>query len=176
VRRKEMQAAAKLLGGELHVCGFEDGALADAPPARKKVLEVLRRFRPTLVLGHAPEDYHPDHRAAAALVEAATWQSASRGQKSRLPPLDEPPELWWMDCVNRAGFEPGFYVDVTPFVDLKEQMLRCHASQLGRGRDPDFVPLVDLMRLQLSARGAEAGVTAAEAFRIHRSFKRTRAW
>jgi LmbE family N-acetylglucosaminyl deacetylase len=90
--------------------------------------------------------------------------------------LDEPPELWWMDCVNRAGFEPGFYIDVSPFVELKERLLQCHASQIQRGQDRDFAPLADLMRLQLAARGAEAGVVAAEAFRIHRSFKRTRAW
>jgi LmbE family N-acetylglucosaminyl deacetylase len=176
VRGKEMQASAKKLGAELFTCAFEDGTLADTQPARKKVMEVLRRFRPTLVLAHAPEDYHPDHKAASALADAVTWFCASRGQKSRLPPLEEPPELWWMDCVNRMGFEPGFYIDVSPFVELKERLLQCHASQIQRGGDRDFVPLLELMRLQTAARGAEAGVAAAEAFRIHRSFKRTRAW
>lgn len=176
VRLKEMRASAKLLGAELFTCGFEDGTLEDSVAARKKLIDVLRRFRPTLVLAHSPQDYHPDHRAACALTDAATWFCASRGRKSRLPPLDEPPELWWMDCVNRAGFEPGFYIDVSPFVELKERLLQCHASQIQRGQDRDFAPLADLMRLQLAARGAEAGVTAAEAFRIHRSFKRTRAW
>jgi LmbE family N-acetylglucosaminyl deacetylase len=176
VRRREMAASSKLLGAEMFSCGFSDSALSDDVPSRRKLMDILRRFRPTLVLGHAAEDYHPDHRAASALVEAATWLAASRGQKSRLQPLEEPPELWWMDCVNRAGFEPGFYVDVSPFVELKERMLRCHASQIQRSRDREFAPLVDLMRLQLAARGAEAGVAAAEAFRIHRAFKRTRAW
>jgi LmbE family N-acetylglucosaminyl deacetylase len=176
VRRREMAASAKLLVSELFTCGFKDGTLADTLPARKKLMEVLRRFRPTLVLAHAPEDYHPDHQAAAALADAATWICASRGQKSRLPPLDEPPELWWMDCVNRTGFEPGFYIDVAAFVELKARLLECHASQIQRGADREFTPLVELMRLQSAARGAEAGVAAAEAFRIHRSFKRTRAW
>ncbi len=173
---KRCRLRRRLLGAELFTCEFEDGTLADTPPARKKVIDVLRRFRPTLVLAHAPEDYHPDHKAAAALTDAATWFCASRGHKSRQAPLDEPPELWWMDCVNRAGFEPGFYIDVTEFVELKERLLQCHASQIQRGEDRDFVPLLNLMRLQMAARGAEAGVAAAEAFRIHRSFKRTRAW
>jgi N-acetylglucosamine malate deacetylase 1 len=176
VRRKEMQASSKLLGAELFTCDFEDGTLEDTLASRKKVSDVLRRFRPTLVLAHAPQDYHPDHQAASALTDAATWFCASRGQKSRQAPLEEPPELWWMDCINRASFEPGFYVDVTGFVELKERLLRCHASQIERGKDRDFVPLLDLMRLQMAARGTEAGVAAAEAFRIHRSFKRTRAW
>lgn len=176
VRRKEMQSALKLLGGQLFACGFPDGALEDSPRTRKKLMAVVRRFRPTLLLAHAPEDYHPDHRATSELADAVAWFSASRGQKSNAPPLDEPPELWFMDCINRTGFEPGFYVDVSDLLELKEQMLACHRSQLARGQDRDFAPLADLMRSQSAARGAEAGVAAAEAFRIHASFKRSRAW
>lgn len=176
VRLKEMRASMDLLAAELFTGGFPDGTLADSAEARGKLMEILRQFRPSLVLAHSPNDYHPDHRAASTLADVATWICASRGQESKLSPLAEPPELWWMDCVNRADFEPGFYVDVSGFVELKEKLLQCHASQIQRGADRDFAPLVDLMKLQLAARGAEAGVTAAEAFRIHRSFKRTRAW
>jgi hypothetical protein len=55
-------------------------------------------------------------------------------------------------------------------------MLRCHASQLRRDRDEDFAPLEDLMRRQYQTRGEQSSVTAAEAFRIERAFKRARAW
>jgi N-acetylglucosamine malate deacetylase 1 len=176
IRLKEMQASAAVLGAELFTGGFPDGTLNDSSEARRTVMDILRQFRPTLVLAHSPQDYHADHRAASTLAEIATWISASRGQESELPPLAEPPELWWMDCINRTGFEPGFYVDISNFVDLKHQLLNCHASQLQRGADRNFAPLAELMQLQMTARGAEAGVAAAEAFCIHRSFKRMRAW
>lgn len=176
VRRAEMRAAAGLLGAELFTGEFPDGTLADSAAARGQLLDILREFRPTLVLAHAADDYHADHRAASALADVASWTCASRGPESRFPPLAEPPELWWMDCINRGGFEPGFYIDVSRHVELKEQLLLCHQSQIQRGTDREFAPLIDLMKLQLAARGAEAGVAAAEAFRIHRSFKRTRAW
>ena len=93
VRRKEMQAAAKMLGAELFFGNFRDGELADAVPARRVVVEILRRFRASLVLAHAPEDYHPDHRAASAVAEAATWFAASRGHRTKYAPLTEPPAL-----------------------------------------------------------------------------------
>jgi LmbE family N-acetylglucosaminyl deacetylase len=95
---------------------------------------------------------------------------------TREPPLERQPALWWMDTVGMTGFEPGFFVDVSARVDLKHGMLRCHASQLRRGREPDFAPLEDLMRRQYQVRGAQAGVAAAEAFRIYTAFKRARAW
>jgi LmbE family N-acetylglucosaminyl deacetylase len=171
-----MSAAARLLGAELFCGGVADGAMADDRATRLLLVELYRRFRPTLVLAHWPGDYHADHRAAAALAEAASWFCASRGQKTKSPPLSAPPELWLMDTVSMSGFEPGFYVDISRFLPLKEEMLACHRSQIARGDDNGFSPLADLMRLQAGARGAQAGVAAAEAFRAVHAFKRTRAW
>ena len=175
-RRREMAAAARLLKAELFWLGIPDSTLADNQPTRQKLTEVFRRFRPTLVLAHAAEDYHPDHRTAGALAEAASWFCASRGFLTRSAPLSVPPALWWMDTLNLSRSEPAFFVDISTYLALKEEMLACHRSQLARGKDGDFSPLRDLMRQQAAARGMQSGVTAAEAFRAHHAFKRARAW
>jgi len=176
VRRGEAAAASKLLGAELLTGEFPDGELADGNEQRRKMIAIYREFRPTLVLAHAPCDYHPDHRAASALAEAASWFSASGGYMPEHKSLDTQPALWWMDSINMSGFEPGFFVDVSQFADLKHKMLRCHESQLSRWADRDFSPLEEMMRGQYTARGAQAGVSAAEAYRIHPAWKRVRAW
>jgi LmbE family N-acetylglucosaminyl deacetylase len=176
VRRREMQAAAKRLGAKLFRGTFADGTLSDTAAGRRRLVDVFRAFRPTLVLAHFPGDYHPDHRAASQLAEAATWFASSHGQVTKQPPLETPPALWWMDCIQGHGFEPSLYVDISDFVELKHELLACHASQLSRSADSDFASLADLMRRQFENRGAEAGVAAAEAFRPHLVFKRARAW
>jgi N-acetylglucosamine malate deacetylase 1 len=176
VRRKEMASSARLLGAQLFLGGFSDSTLEDGAAQRRALTDIYRRFRPTLVLAHAPEDYHPDHRAASALAEAASWFCASRGQKTSRPALDRPPQLWWMDTLSMSGFTPGFYVDVSAHVKLKAEMLACHKSQLRRGADSDFSPLDELMRLEAQARGGQAGVSGAEAFRACHAFMRGRAW
>lgn len=176
MRKREMQAAVRLLGAELFTLNQPDGTLADSVPLRGRLVEVYRRFRPTLVLAHAPEDYHPDHRAAGSLAEAASWFCASRGHKTRSEPLAAPPALWWMDTLDMNGFAPGFFIEVSMYVSLKEQMLACHRSQLARSGDRDLGSLVELLRLRSRARGRQAGVEAAEAFRWHLAFHRARAW
>ena len=176
VRRDEAAAATKLLGAELLTGDFPDGELADTMEARRKLISIYRGFRPTLVLAHAPADYHPDHRAASALAEAASWFAASGGYMPEHPALSSQPALWWMDTINMSGFEPSFFVNVSQFAELKHQMLRCHQSQLARWQDRDFSPLEEVMKAQYSARGAQAGVAAAEAFQIHSAWKRARAW
>ena len=175
-RRKEMRAAAKVLGAELFLGEFPDGTLVDGIPQRAKVVEIFRQFQPSLVLAHSQADYHADHRAASVLAEAVSWFCCSRGHKTKSVPLHSPPALWWMDTINMSGFEPEFFIDISEELPIKVQMLGCHRSQLTRGKDGDFSPLAELMRLQALARGAQSGVRAAEAFQAHNVFKRARAW
>ncbi len=176
LRRKEMAASAEVLGAQLFTANISDGTLTDDFRTRRTLIEIFRRFRPTLVLAHTPEDYHPDHRAASLLTEAASWFCASRGHRTKSPALASAPALWWMDTIDMSAFTPGFYVDISGQLSIKTQMLACHQSQLARGKDPDFSPLAELMRLQYRTRGMQAGVEAAEAFRAHFAFKRGRAW
>lgn len=176
LRHSEMTVAAGLLGAELFWTGFSDGELSDTTEARMKLVEVFRVFRPTLVIAHSACDYHPDHQAASKLAEAATWICASRGQVTESPPMPSSPALWWMDTIEMHGFAPGFYVDVSPYLNLKREMLGCHKSQLARGGEADFSPLEEVMNRLANVRGAQCGVEAAEAFRIHTAWKRTHAW
>jgi LmbE family N-acetylglucosaminyl deacetylase len=175
-RRKEMIASARMLGARLFFGTVPDGRLADEAPTRLKLIEIFRQFKPTLVLAHPPEDYHFDHRSASALAEAATWFCASRGHKTRSAPIPRAPSLWWTDTVGMHAFTPGFFVDITETISLKARMLACHETQLRRGVDEDFCSLQEFMQLQSRARGMQAGVQAAEAFRLHVVFKRARAW
>ncbi len=176
VRRGEMKESAELLGAELIECGVGDGELFDNVESRKTVVESFRQFRPTLVLAQTANDYHPDHRAASELAEAASWFSASTGHKTDAAPLARPPSIWWMDNIEAIDFTPQFFIDVSEFVDLKRRLIRCHSSQLARGKNADFSPLEEMMIRQCHMRGAQSGVVAAEAFRSHIAWKRARAW
>ena len=175
-RRDETQAAADVLGAQLFWFASADGELFDTLDNRRKLIEIYRQFAPTLVIGHAPEDYHPDHQAASSLAQAVSWFASSRGHVTDSKATDAPPAIWFADTINMMGFAPGFYVDVSEQVSVKKQMLNCHRSQLERAGDKDFAPLMDLMLRQCQARGAQAGVQAAETFRSYQAFKRVPAW
>jgi len=140
MRRREMAAAARLLGAEAIFGKVPDGHLADAPAQRRIVLEAYRRFRPTLVLAHNPNDYHADHRAASALAEAASWFCASLGHKTRSLALETQPALWWMDTVNMVGCEPGDFAAVEAALAPMARVV-IHAGSSGAARGvPDFHP------------------------------------
>lgn len=175
-RRRETESAARLIGAEVFFLDVSDGELADTAALRLRLTELLRRFGATLVIGHAGDDYHPDHRAAARLAFAASWFAASPGQKTDSPPLSVAPALWEMDTVSGLAFEPHFAIDITEHIDVKRRMLRAHASQLQRAGDSDFAPLDRLMERQAALRGEQFGTPWAEAFRWSRVWNRCRAF
>jgi len=175
MRQAEATQAAAIVGARLFWFGANDAELFDGLPQRRALVEIYRQFRPTLIIAHFAQDYHPDHRAAAQLAEAASWFCASRGYKTESPALEAAPAVWFADALNMSGFAPHFFIDVSQQLELKKKMLACHQSQIRRGGDRDFAPLTELMLHQAQSRGAEAGVFAAEAFAAHHVFKRARA-
>jgi len=175
-RREEAGQAAKIVGAELFWFACPDGELYDNYENRRKLMEIYRQYKPTLLIGHNNKDYHPDHRAAYALTEAASWFCASRGHITDTAPLPAPPVLWLADSINMAQFDPDFYIDITGFMDVKRSMLACHKTQLVRGKDGDFTPLLEMMTRQVHTRGSQANVEEAEAFCAHHALKRALAF
>ncbi len=108
VRRQEAGVAAEILGATLFWFGAGDGELFDSYENRQQLMEFFRQFRPTLVITHAGEDYHADHRAASALAEAASWFCGSRGHVTDSPAVQTPPKLWFADTLGMSGFSPDF--------------------------------------------------------------------
>jgi LmbE family N-acetylglucosaminyl deacetylase len=69
VRRKEQEAAAKILGAELVMLGFRDEYVFDNEAARNVVMDLYRRVKPDFILTHWNGCYHPDHRSVEKLTD-----------------------------------------------------------------------------------------------------------
>jgi LmbE family N-acetylglucosaminyl deacetylase len=79
-----------------------------------------------------------------------------------------------MDNPTGLGFEPEAYVDITPVMELKRQMLRQHHSQDAWIRAIyDDASITDMMDRNAAIRGAAAGVGFAEGFREVKTYPRT---
>jgi bacillithiol biosynthesis deacetylase BshB1 len=134
-RRAEAEAAAALLKVEELVfldCG--DGGLRTGPDEEDALIQVLRRYRPDLILGPSPSDRHPDHGRAHRLVAAASYYSGltSRGDSAPHRPAAV------FSYMQHDPFEPSFIVDVSSTWHIKLEALAAYGSQLhqpGIGRD-----------------------------------------
>ncbi len=149
-RRSEAMAAAALLGVEPIFLDRVDGELSGDREATTKIEAVFLDFAPDLVITHAPNDYHPDHRALSILVRDAA--------RFRAPVV-------YADTLMGAGFEPTIYVDITSEFDLKRQAIRRHVTQ----RPERFVEACEIWN-RFRALQCNAPTAYAEAFRFEPTY------
>ncbi|MCG6154525.1 PIG-L deacetylase family protein [Rubinisphaera margarita] len=178
VRRGEAEKAAALLGAE-YVCGeFGDLAIFNDDPSRRRVTEIIRKARPDIVITAPHRDYHCDHEATGTLVRDACFGSTIPNYKTHqwdpAPYLDHLPHLYYVDPVEGTDYygnpqTPAFVIDISSKIDLKLEMLACHASQRDwlrkiHGMDE----YIDSCRRWSATRGQEHGFEYGEGFSQHK--------
>jgi LmbE family N-acetylglucosaminyl deacetylase len=144
IRERELREAARIIGfDDLHLLGYRDRELAEAPPSqvRSALVAIIRRERPAVVFTFDPNGFntHPDHLAisrftsdAVAAAADPRWHPDS-GQPYAVPRLLWTPPLAPWDWSKRARpeAEPGadFVIDVSQWRARREAALRAHRTQ-----------------------------------------------
>src|SRR6266404_2731742 len=178
IRRNEAASAASLIGAEYRCAEFRDLAIFSDDVSRRRVVEVLRRTKPDLVLTSSPIDYMADHEHTSALVRDACFAAPARNYHTRdvqqALPLKAIPHLYYMDPVGGVDPEgrpvgPDFYVDVKSVFEKKTEMLARHKSQREwlqkhHGID-DYLVIMERWTREF---GRRAGVELAEGFRRYK--------
>ncbi len=72
-RTAEVQETAKILGITSQVLDIHDGELEPTLENRRTITRLIRDWKADIVLGHRPNDYHPDHRAVGQLIQDASY-------------------------------------------------------------------------------------------------------
>ncbi|MGD8237703.1 MAG: PIG-L family deacetylase [Armatimonadota bacterium] len=136
LRREEAQKAAELIGARCHPGLVNDIEIYYADDLLRRVTAVVREVEPEIVLIPSPVDYMEDHQNTSRLMVTACFCRGMRNWRSD-PPRDPTMQDVYvyhaqphssLDILRHAVV-PSLFVDVSDKIDLKEQMLRCHATQ-----------------------------------------------
>jgi bacillithiol biosynthesis deacetylase BshB1 len=136
IRKKEALKAAEILGLKVREnMGFKDGNVSVTPEARLKVIRILRKYRPNIVLTHYWDDKHPDHVHTSRLVAEAIHHSGLAKIKTGQP-RHRPPVLLYFKLP--ANLTPSFVVDVSEYNELRKAAIGAYRSQLfdASSREP----------------------------------------
>jgi LmbE family N-acetylglucosaminyl deacetylase len=175
-RREEQIEASRRLGGTaVHVLDHVDGELDADRATRAQVCEVIRRTRPTVVVGHDPwKRYrlHPDHRAAGQLcidgIVAARDPFFHPEQlvDGLVPHRPDALLLFEADEVNHHETveEQDLQARLHALEAHRTQMETTHFYKVTEG-DP-LEQFRTRQRARLEAAGDVAGVPLAEAFHL----------
>lgn len=127
IRAAEAQEAARRLNVARRInLGLPDGHVRATDEAREKVVEVIRKYRPVIVLSPRPDDLHPDHAHTATLVrEAAFLAGVARFGKGGAP--HRPRSV--LQYAAHTLFAPSFVVDISEHFEAKKHAALAYRSQ-----------------------------------------------
>ncbi|WP_026763456.1 bacillithiol biosynthesis deacetylase BshB1 [Sediminibacterium salmoneum] len=133
IRDEEAAAAAKILGvHHRENLKMADGFFTHSEENIRKIIEVLRKFRPSVILANAVEDRHPDHGRSAKLVADAAFLAGlqkieTQDENGNLQKAFRPTQVF--HYVQDRVLNPDFVFDVTPFYEKKMDSIRAYRTQ-----------------------------------------------
>jgi len=165
VRLEEARRAAEIAGAaSFHHLGMHDQGTEATIERRRELVNLIRRLGVTVLLGHAPNDYHVDHRNSSELMFQARC-AATVPNFADEPPLEHPPHAAFIDNEQGIGFEPHIWIDVTETIEVKRRMLAAHESQVDLMWQMYGQHLHEMVEHLTRMRGGQRGCEFAEAFR-----------
>ena len=131
IRRAEAEEAGKRFGVKYIVLDNHDGELMPTLDIRLDVIRLIRQWKADVVIGPRPNDYHPDHRNTAILVQDAAYLVIVPNVATDTPPLKRNPVfLFTEDRFQKPiPFQPDIAVDITEVLDQKIYGMAAHESQ-----------------------------------------------
>jgi bacillithiol biosynthesis deacetylase BshB1 len=127
-RAKEAREAADILGVKVREnLGFPDGELEASPQARLKVIRILRKYRPVVVLTHHWDDRHPDHANTSRLVREAAHHAGLAKIRTGQERFRPNAILYFK---LPTGSFPSLVVDVSEYREQRTQAIQAYRSQL----------------------------------------------
>jgi len=177
IRQAEAKAAADYLGAWYGCVGLMDVEIFANAENLRRVVELMRRFDPDVVITHSPADYMVDHEEASRLARSACFALSmplyQTRQAAPAPATKSTPALYYADPVDGVDSMgervfPHFYVDITGTLEKKLEMLSRHQSQRDWLRAHHGIDEYLEQARRWGARyGLECGCHYAEGLRRH---------
>jgi len=131
IRMGEAMEAGKRYGVEYRVYDNHDGELMPTLENSLKVIREIRKWNADVVIGPRPNDYHPDHRNTAILMQDAAYLVIVPNVAPDTPPLKKNPVfLYASDRFQKpTPFEPHIAINIDEVFEQKIYGMAAHASQ-----------------------------------------------
>jgi bacillithiol biosynthesis deacetylase BshB1 len=149
-RKEEAMAASKMLNLFDRVqLDLIDGNIENTDENRLKIIRLIRKYRPKIVLANAVRDRHPDHHKAAELVSEASFLSGL----NKIETFDDEgkvQEKWRPEVVYHYiqdhFIEPNIVVDISDFFDKKMDVIKAYNSQFVTAEDTQANGILNLLK------------------------------
>jgi len=177
IRNLESKKASEILGISVREnLEMRDGFFVNDEAHQLKVIQMIRKYQPEIVLCNAIRDRHIDHSKGSKLVSDACFLSGLRKIETLADGKSQ--EVWRPKVVYHylqwQNIEPDFVVDITGFIDTKTTSILAYSSQFySENSNEPITPIatknfLESIHYRSQDFGRLVGVEYAEGFTVER--------
>jgi bacillithiol biosynthesis deacetylase BshB1 len=134
-RKAEAARAAVIIGATAREnLALQDGNVHTSAESKRKVAEVVRKYRPHMVLIPYYQDRHPDHYHTSEVVYEGTYLAGLVRYETGQPSYRPEKVAYYMHWYE---FEPTFVVDITAQFERKMEAIYAYSTQFTPD-DPSY--------------------------------------
>jgi bacillithiol biosynthesis deacetylase BshB1 len=172
-RTQEAAAAAKIMGVQVREnLDMADGFFVNDEAHQRKIIALIRKYQPDVILANAPEDRHPDHGRSAKLVSDAAFLSGLRKVETIYEGITQTAwrPAYTFHYIQDRFIQPSFVIDITSYMERKIEAVLAYGTQFTNAdttepqtyiSSPQFLETVKARALML---GKRIGVGYAEGY------------
>ena len=177
IRNSESAKASAILGiSARENLDMRDGFFINDKQHQMKIIKMIRKYQPEIVLCNAIDDRHIDHGKGSKLVSNACFLSGLRMIETEINGQKQ--TAWRPKVVYHyiqwKNLEPDFVVDISGFLDVKMESILAYSSQFynPNTNEPES-PIssknfLDSVKYRAQDLGRITGVEYAEGFTTER--------
>jgi N-acetylglucosamine malate deacetylase 1 len=177
IRNSESAKASEILGVTVREnLDMRDGFFLNDEAHQLKIIEMIRKYQPEIVLCNAISDRHIDHGRASKLVSDACFLSGLvkiKTEHNRMAQSAWRPKVVY-HYIQWQNIAPDFVVDISLFIDKKTASVLAYSSQFydPNSNEPDS-PItsenfLESVKYRAQDLGRLVGVAYAEGFTTER--------
>jgi bacillithiol biosynthesis deacetylase BshB1 len=177
IRNQEAAVAAKILGVSIREnLDMRDGFFVNDETHQLKIIKVLRKYQPEIVICNAIDDRHIDHGKGSQLVSDACFLSGLMKIETELDGVRQEP--WRPKLVYHyiqwKNIKPDFVVDISGFNEKRVEAVLAYSSQFyNSNSDEPETPIasknfLESLNYRAQDLGRLIGTDYAEGFTVER--------
>ena len=117
MQREAAERAATMLGAQTAFLTWPDGEVPVNEEVKFAVCDLIRRYKPAIVVTHWKGSWHKDHQACFAIVTDAIFYAALPSIARKDPAHNVSKTFYADNWEDADGFRADTYLDITPVFD-----------------------------------------------------------
>lgn len=127
LRYADAEASAEFIGANLAILPYKDGELEATEAVIWALADLIRKYKPTLIVTHWRGSFHPDHNTTHDIVHKALFKAGLRAFAREYPAHSPRAVLYAENWEDMENYKPDIYLDVSDVFEDYLKLLKTHA-------------------------------------------------